>query len=213
VPDDRDAVRIQIDPPGGRRAAEQVVEQETRIRYPLRAPHVRARPPLLGGLALARCQLRSHGLGVVHRGHDVPVAAQVGAQVGRVGPLAAAHRIPDLAREHAPAGGVACVDRPDADRERPPGEGIVRCRRSLHRPSVRVGADTGYAHGVFAHGVTGSLRRRRSPSSRDLYAALTTPPVDDELLDAPGHLIALCRGGPAEDLTDCAAPRLRDLGL
>jgi hypothetical protein len=37
----------------------------------------------------------------------------------------------------------------------------------------------------------------------DLHAALTTPPVDDELLDgAGGILTALCRGGPAEDITD-----------
>lgn len=37
----------------------------------------------------------------------------------------------------------------------------------------------------------------------DLHAALTTPPVDDELLDgAGGILTALCRGGPTADITD-----------
>ncbi|QSB14187.1 hypothetical protein JQS43_22135 [Natronosporangium hydrolyticum] len=37
----------------------------------------------------------------------------------------------------------------------------------------------------------------------DLHAALTTPPVDDELLDSAGDILtALCLGGPAEDITD-----------
>jgi hypothetical protein len=37
----------------------------------------------------------------------------------------------------------------------------------------------------------------------DLYTALTTPPVDDELLDGAGDILtALCLGGPAKDLTD-----------
>ncbi|HEX5117418.1 MAG TPA: hypothetical protein VFW65_19685 [Pseudonocardiaceae bacterium] len=40
----------------------------------------------------------------------------------------------------------------------------------------------------------------------DLYAALTTPPVEDELLDGAGDILtALCAGGPAKDITDYPA--------
>jgi len=46
----------------------------------------------------------------------------------------------------------------------------------------------------------------------DLYSALTTPPVDDELLDGAGDILtALCCGGPAKDITDYpAAPETID---
>lgn len=43
----------------------------------------------------------------------------------------------------------------------------------------------------------------------DLHSALTTPPVDDELLDGAGDILAaLCLGGPTKDITDYpAAPQ------
>ncbi|BCB74623.1 hypothetical protein GCM10022251_75190 [Phytohabitans flavus] len=46
----------------------------------------------------------------------------------------------------------------------------------------------------------------------DLLSALTTPPVDDELLDGAGDILAaLCLGGPAKDITDYpAAPETID---
>ena len=57
-------------------------------------------------------------------------------------------------------------------------------------------------HG-FRNRIMDEYLAHTAATTGDLYAALTTPPVDDELLDgAGGILTALCRGGPAEDITD-----------
>jgi hypothetical protein len=66
-------------------------------------------------------------------------------------------------------------------------------------------------HG-FRNGIMDEYLAHLAATTGDLYSALTTPPVDDELLDSAGDILtALCLGGPAKDMTDYpAAPETID---
>jgi hypothetical protein len=83
--------------------------------------------------------------------------------------------------------------------------GILLLGAGRRPPRPRSAARAGQPgrHG-FRNQIMDEYLAHVAATTGDLYGALTTPPVDDELLDGAGDILTAlcCCGGPANDITD-----------
>ena len=77
VPNDSHTIRINV----SFCAAQDTIEQKTYIRHTIRDPCIHARAQLLGSLTLSAFQFRRDHLRVIESRDNIPVAAQVIAQI------------------------------------------------------------------------------------------------------------------------------------